>query len=83
MASPPPFPPDLLQVRLEWTRTYEALAELQPGNLTALRRRLLRLSRTIARHPHVQVRNGRAPAARGELRARPARTHNAARRVTP
>ncbi|MFE2038470.1 hypothetical protein ACFXBB_35655 [Streptomyces scopuliridis] len=74
MASPPPFPPDLLQAQLEWTRTYEALAEPRPGNLTALRRRLLRFSRTIARHPHVQVPNGRAPAAWGELR-RAARAH--------
>ncbi|MFE2500162.1 hypothetical protein [Streptomyces scopuliridis] len=74
MASPPPFPQDLLQAQLEWTRTYEELAEPRSGNLTALRRRLLRLSRTIAGHPHVQARGGRAPVAWGELR-RAARAH--------
>ncbi|MEV1024316.1 hypothetical protein [Streptomyces sp. NPDC050264] len=52
---------DLVQTRQEWTETYRRLAE-QPGR-TALRRRLLHLSRVLAGERLT-------PAAEAELRLR-------------
>ncbi|MFF0290740.1 hypothetical protein [Streptomyces sp. NPDC005262] len=65
---PTAFPPDLVQAQRDWIRTYEALAH--PGLLhnTALRRRLLELSAQIWWHPFFAISEGRAPAARLELR---------------
>lgn len=57
----PSIPDDLVRVQREWTATYTQLAQ-QPGR-TALRRRLLALSMTLARHPL-------SPAERAELRQR-------------
>ncbi|MFD0551379.1 hypothetical protein ACFQ0X_20970 [Streptomyces rectiviolaceus] len=54
------IPDDLVQTQRTWMATYEQLAE-QPGR-TALRRRLLRLSRELASRPEA-----RAPGARQEL----------------
>ncbi|MFI6347790.1 hypothetical protein [Streptomyces sp. NPDC050560] len=45
------FPDDLVQAQYDWMRTYEALACARHIRHTALRRRLLRLSNRIARHP--------------------------------
>ncbi|MEW1724728.1 hypothetical protein [Streptomyces sp. NPDC093109] len=71
--APPPFPEDLLQAQLEWIRTYEALAA-RAGDAAVLRRRLLRLSEAIARHPFLAAGPARSPAVRVELR-RAARAH--------
>ncbi|GGO54666.1 hypothetical protein [Streptomyces lasiicapitis] len=57
----PSIPDDLVRMQREWSATYAQLAQ-QPGH-TALRRRLLKLSMALARHPL-------SPAKRAELRQR-------------
>ncbi|MFD8212535.1 hypothetical protein ACFV2U_02055 [Streptomyces sp. NPDC059697] len=71
------FPDDLVQMQHAWNAAYEALAAPRPGDITALRRRLLRLSVRLWWHPYWKSVTS-APAARTELRG-PARTRAAAR----
>ncbi|MER5966796.1 hypothetical protein [Streptomyces sp. NPDC002057] len=50
-----PFPDDLVRAQAAWTRTYEDLARPHtPGTagVTALRRRLIRLSAAVYYHPY-------------------------------
>ncbi|WP_326655641.1 hypothetical protein [Streptomyces sp. NBC_01750] len=62
------FPDDLVQVQRDWIRTYEELAHRSPvADTTALRRRLILLSCSLAGHPF-WTEAGRPPAARVELR---------------
>ncbi|MFF3208001.1 hypothetical protein [Streptomyces sp. NPDC002962] len=58
------FPDDLLQTQHAWNATYRALAAPRPRNVTALRRRLLRLSVRLWWHPYWT----QGPAGREELR---------------
>ncbi|MFF3208672.1 MULTISPECIES: hypothetical protein [unclassified Streptomyces] len=46
------FSDDLLQTQRAWNTTYRALAAPRPRNVTALRRRLLRLSVRLWWHPY-------------------------------
>ncbi|MGA4846564.1 hypothetical protein ACOBQB_10050 [Streptomyces sp. G5(2025)] len=41
------YSPDLVQTQRDWTRTCQALAHARAGHNTALRRRLLGLSRRL------------------------------------
>ncbi|MFD4143044.1 hypothetical protein [Streptomyces sp. NPDC058572] len=62
------FPHDLVQMESDWIRTYKELADLSPtASTTALRRRLILLSRHLASHPF-WTQAGLSPAARVELR---------------
>ncbi|MFE1416719.1 hypothetical protein ACFW6F_38880 [Streptomyces sp. NPDC058746] len=64
------FPDNLLDLQAAWLRTYADLADLPAhAGTTALRRRLIALSCSIAAHPYWTV-PGRSPAARVELRRR-------------
>ncbi|MER5194083.1 hypothetical protein ACWD3J_38870 [Streptomyces sp. NPDC002755] len=62
------FPDDLLQTQHAWNATYRALAAPRPCNVTALRRRLLRLSVRLWWHPYWT--RAEVPAGREELRRR-------------
>ncbi|MFF5428110.1 MULTISPECIES: hypothetical protein [Streptomyces] len=63
-----PFPLDLIQTQSAWSATYRTLAAVGPGAGTVtLRRRLLRLSTQLWRHPYRAV-PGSGSAARIELR---------------
>ncbi|MFI8497801.1 hypothetical protein ACIGFK_04770 [Streptomyces sp. NPDC085524] len=64
------FPDDLLDLQAAWLRTYADLSR-QPANAstTALRRRIITLSCSIAAHPFWAVPD-RSAAARVELRRR-------------
>ncbi|MEV4741581.1 hypothetical protein [Streptomyces sp. NPDC049555] len=61
------FPDDLVQAQQEWYAAYEALAARE-ADVTALRRRLLRLSTLIMWHPHWTSPSGSSRASRVELR---------------
>ncbi|WP_030791272.1 hypothetical protein [Streptomyces sp. NRRL S-920] len=41
------YSPDLVHIQRDWTRTYQALAEARADHNTALRRRLIGLSRRL------------------------------------
>ncbi|MFG3013776.1 hypothetical protein ACGFZB_25715 [Streptomyces cinerochromogenes] len=71
------FPDDLVQTQAAWNATYDALAAPRPRDITALRRRLLRLSVRLWWHPYGEA-DPSVPAARSELR-RLARTHGTVR----
>jgi hypothetical protein len=71
------FPDDLVQTLHAWNATYDALAAPHRRDITALRRRLLRLSVRLWWHPYWDTARS-VPAARTELRHL-ARTHGAAR----
>ncbi|MEU9314039.1 hypothetical protein [Streptomyces sp. NPDC048256] len=58
------FPDDLLRTQHAWNATYRALATPRPRNVTALRRRLLRLSVRLWWHPYWT----QGPEGREELR---------------
>ncbi|MFF1447825.1 hypothetical protein ACFVYF_06680 [Streptomyces sp. NPDC058274] len=60
-----PIPSDLVRAQREWNATYGQLAG-QPGR-TALRRRLLLLSRALMTHPYWTAETW-TPAVRMELR---------------
>ncbi|MGW1787176.1 hypothetical protein ACWCQQ_50275 [Streptomyces sp. NPDC002143] len=62
------FPDDLMRTQHAWNATYRALAAPGPRNVTALRRRLLRLSARLWWHPYWT--QAAAPAGREELRRR-------------
>ena len=62
-----PFPPDLIELQVEWQLTYAALAVPRPAHTTALRRRLQTLSGQLQFHPY-WTGASRTPAARVELR---------------
>ncbi|MGW6744817.1 hypothetical protein ACWGDX_29470 [Streptomyces sp. NPDC055025] len=62
------FPDDLVQTQRDWHAAYHALAAPGPQNTTALRRRLLRLSARIQRHPFWATRPAGTTAGRVELR---------------
>ncbi|MFE7931262.1 hypothetical protein ACFU6S_21480 [Streptomyces sp. NPDC057456] len=53
------FPQDLMQTQRAWN-AYRALAAPRPCNVTALRRRLLRLSVRLWWHPYWTQGQGRA-----------------------
>ncbi|WP_406003858.1 hypothetical protein [Streptomyces sp. NBC_00829] len=61
------FPSDLVQAQRDWNDTYAQLAAGQ-AHYTALRRRLLRLSSGLVRHPFWTSDQGRSATARVELR---------------
>ncbi|MFD4974827.1 hypothetical protein [Streptomyces sp. NPDC058424] len=61
------FPSDLMQLQVDWHRTYQALAASGPARTTELRRRLQWLSVRLLWHPY-WTGAGRMPAARAELR---------------
>ncbi|MFD7978779.1 hypothetical protein [Streptomyces sp. NPDC059071] len=65
----PPFPLDLVQTQKAWSATYAALADMQTGSTTTLRRRLLHLSVALWWHPWWAA-SATGPAARVELRDR-------------
>ncbi|POX50931.1 hypothetical protein [Streptomyces sp. Ru72] len=58
---------DLIELQVDWQRTYAALAVPRPVHTTALRRRLQALSGRLLFHPYWSG-PGRMPAARVELR---------------
>ncbi|MFJ9855668.1 hypothetical protein [Streptomyces sp. NPDC101150] len=64
------FPDRLVQAQAAWYATYRELAAAggAPGQITALRRRLHRLSGQIATDPYWASLPGRAPAARMALK---------------
>jgi hypothetical protein len=64
------FPDDLVQTQAAWNATYAALAAPHRRDITALRRRLLRLSVRLWWHPYWDTARS-APAARTELRQLP------------
>ncbi|MEV2255948.1 hypothetical protein AB0I94_36240 [Streptomyces sp. NPDC050147] len=48
--------PDIVQTQRDWTRTYNALAQAPATSNTALRRRLIGLSRRLAQEvPRAQL----------------------------
>lgn len=61
------FPDDLVQTQAAWNATYAALAAPHRRDVTALRRRLLRLSVRMWWHPYWETVPS-VPAARSELR---------------
>ncbi|QFZ72891.1 hypothetical protein GFH48_06060 [Streptomyces fagopyri] len=61
-----PFPRDLVRFQVDWNRTYDALAAPCPVTYAAHRRRLLRLSALLWRHPFWSRPGGTA--ARADLR---------------
>ncbi|MGW1767169.1 hypothetical protein ACWCQL_24260 [Streptomyces sp. NPDC002073] len=64
---PSHFTDDLVGLQLAWISTYEDLARLAPtASSTALRHRLLTLSRGLATHPYWGA-PGRSSAGRVEL----------------
>jgi len=74
------FPDDLVQTQHAWNATYETLAAPRPPrDVTALRRRLLRLSVRLWWHPYWTTVPS-VPAARTQLRQM-ARARDAARAV--
>ncbi|MFF7977038.1 hypothetical protein [Streptomyces sp. NPDC007905] len=75
--TPPPSPDDLVQTQAAWNATYAALAVPHRRDTIALRRRLLRLSVRLWRHPYWNTART-VPTARTELRQL-ARTRGATR----